>query len=268
MDDLLLDPLSAELRNRMQHALDQAAVLDKRYTTIEEAVADLALRHRYGLRSVYVQSGHPILIRVTRHEDETRFLLTIDGGDHPVSEPFSTVEELERLLDLAPSDGECVGWSEARESLLVPVREMIDGEKWYDELMASLTPEEHENFRAAILDGIDASENAKTFSPEEVMAYIESQREIRDKWMRSLSLDAASAVNRPVRAGMLAEPEGKGPLLKVRRNGSLMANCIRYGSDHARVWLDVGNTVRVVGDRESDPDDVLFHQVVAVVKGG
>ena len=62
------------------------------------------------------------------------------------------------------------------------------------------------------------------------------------------------ACRRPI-TGYVVAREERGLLVSVEKDGR-------------RVWLDVGNTVRLNGDRLGDPDDVLFYQVVDFLKWG
>ena len=55
--------------------------------------------------------------------------------------------------------------------------------------------------------------------------------------------------------GYVVAREVNGLLVSVERDGLL-------------VWLDVGNTVRVIGDRLGDPEDVLSLKVVKFVNWG
>ena len=57
-------------------------------------------------------------------------------------------------------------------------------------------------------------------------------------------------------AGFALGPEMRGALMVVRRSAG----------DTARCWIDIVNTVRIIGDHETDPDGELFDAVAAALK--
>ena len=67
--------------------------------------------------------------------------------------------------------------------------------------------------------------------------------------------DGEATAKALIAEGYVVAREERGLLVSVEKDGR-------------RVWLDVGNTVRLNGDRLGDPDDVLFNRVVDFLKWG
>ncbi len=71
-----------------------------------------------------------------------------------------------------------------------------------------------------------------------------------------MSSVAAKAIAVLEAAGFVVGPELLGELIAVRRTDS----------NAARVWLDIGDTVSLLGDR-SDPGNALYFDVIEALDG-